>query len=148
MDFSKAFDTLNHDLLTAKLHAYGFSEESFQLIKSYLTNRWQKTKVNASFSNWTELLLGVPQGSILGPLLFNIYINNLFHVTELTNVCHYADDTTFHACDSDICSLIKRLEHGSLLAIEWFESNYMKLDEDKCPFIISGCEHEIMFANI
>ena len=73
MDLSKAFDTLNHDLLIAKLHAYGFSEESLQLIKSYLTNRWQRTKVNASFSNWSELLLGVPPGSDLEPLLFNIY---------------------------------------------------------------------------
>ena len=60
MDLSKVFDTLNHYLLIAKLHAYGFSEESLQLIKSYLTNRWQTTKVNASFSNWTEFLLGVP----------------------------------------------------------------------------------------
>ena len=66
MDLSKAFDTLNHDLLIAKLHAYGFSEESLQLIKSYLTNRWQRTKVNATFSNWAELLQGVPQGSVLG----------------------------------------------------------------------------------
>ena len=148
MDLSKAFDTLNHDLLIAKLHAYGFSEESLQLIKSYLTNRWQRTKVNATFSNWTELLQGVPQGSVLGPLLFNIYINDLFYVTELTNVCNYADDTTFYACDSDICDLIKRLEHDSSLAIEWFECNYMKLNEDKCHFIISGYKHEIMFANI
>ena len=72
MDLSKAFDKLNHDLLIAKLHVHGFPEESLQLIKSYLTNRWEKTKVNASFSNWTELLLVVPQGSVLGPLLLNI----------------------------------------------------------------------------
>ena len=62
MDLSKAFDTLNHDLLIAKLYAYGFSEESLKLINSYLTNGWQRTKVNISFSSWSELLLGVPQG--------------------------------------------------------------------------------------
>ena len=148
MDLSKAFDTLNHDLLIAKLHAYGFSEESLELTKSYLTNRRQRTKVNASFSNWTELLLGVPQGSVIGPLVFSIYINDLFYVSKLTNVCNYADDTTFPTCDSDICILIKRLDHDSLLAIVWFETKYMKLNEDKCHFIISGYKHEIIFSNI
>ena len=78
MDLSKAFDTLNYDLLIAKLHAYGFSEESLELMKSYLTNCWQRTKVNLSFSNWTELLQGVRQGSVLGPLLVNIYILMIF----------------------------------------------------------------------
>ena len=138
MDLSKAFTTLNHDLLIAKLHAYGFSEESLQLIKSYLTNRWQRTKVNATFSNWTELLQELPQGSVLGPLLFNIYINDLFYVTELTNVCNYADDATFHACGSNTCSLIKRLEHDSLLAIKWSESNYMKWNEGKCQYQVKN----------
>ena len=66
----------------------------------------------------------------------------------LTNVSNYADDTTFHACGSDICNLIKRLEHDSSLAIEWFESNYIKLNEDNWHFIISGNKHEIMLANI
>ena len=64
MDLSKAFDTLNHDLLIAKLHAYGFSKKGLILIKSYLSNRWQRTKVNKSYSSWVELLIGVPQGSI------------------------------------------------------------------------------------
>ena len=138
MDLSKAFDTINHNLLIAKLHAYGFSKESLKLIKSYLSNRWQRTKANLSFSSWSELILGVPRGSVLGPVLFNIYINDLFYLTELTDVCNYADGTTFHACDSNLDDLIRRLEHDSVLAIEWFESNYMKLNQDKCHFLLSG----------
>ena len=57
MDLSKAFDMLNHDLLIAKLHAYGFTKESLKLIKSYMTNRWQRTKVNTNFSSWSEFLI-------------------------------------------------------------------------------------------
>ena len=76
MDLSKAFNTINYDHLIAKLHVYCFSKESLNLIKSYLTNRWPTTKLNTCFSKWTEILLGIPQGSKLG-FLFNIYINNL-----------------------------------------------------------------------
>ena len=111
MDISKAFDTINHDLLMAKLDVYGFDSESLKLIRSYLTNRFQRTKVNTNFSSLSKLFLGVPQGYVLGPYLFNIYINDLFYLTEMTDVCNYADDTTFYACDLDLKSLIARLEH-------------------------------------
>ena len=74
MDLSKAFDTINHDLLIAKLDAYGFDTASLKLIRSCLTNRFQRTKVNTSFSIWSKLLLG--------PLLSNIHINDLFYLSE------------------------------------------------------------------
>ena len=148
MDLSKAFDCLNHDLLIAKLNAYGFSKDSLTLIRSYLKDRWQRTKINTSFSSWSELIMGVPQGSVLGPLLFNIYINDLFFINEETDVCNFADDTTLHASDMVLDTVLKRLEHDSLLAIEWFEANYMKLNADKCHLIVVGHKHECVWAKI
>ena len=78
MDPSKALNTLNHDLLIAKLHLYGFDVKTLKLLHSYLTKRWQRAKVNPSFSTWSELLQGVPQGSVFGLVLFNIYLIYLF----------------------------------------------------------------------
>ena len=77
-----------------------------------------------------------------------MYINDLFYITESTNVYNYADDITSHACDSDLGNLINRLEPDSMLAIEWLESIHMKLNEDKCHFLLSGYKHEIMYAKI
>ena len=148
MDLSKAFDCINHDLLIAKLHAYGFGKEALEMMKSYLTGRKQRVKINESFSSWADLLTGVPQGSVLGPLLFNIYINDLFWVKEYTDVCNLADDTTFYSSDLELKELIRKLEHDSALALEWFESNYMKLNTDKCHLLIGGHKHEQVFAKI
>ena len=138
MDLSKAFDTINHELLLAKLHAYGFDKKALRLIRSYLTERWQRIKINKSFSTWSELLYGVPQGSVLGPFLFNIYINDLFFIIEQTDICNYADDNTINACNMSLENLLRRLEHDTHLAIEWFQQNYMKLNEGKCHLLISG----------
>ena len=136
MDLSKAFDTINHELLIAKLEAYGFDENALKLMSSYLSDRWQRTKVNNSFSTWKELLCGVPQGSVLGPILFNIYLNDLFY--QLSDVCNFADDTTLYACDMNLDAVLNQLEDNAYTAISWFENNYMKLNESKCHFLAAG----------
>ena len=119
-----------------------------RLIRSYLTERWQRKQINQSFSSWTELLQGVPQGYVLGPLLFNIYINDLFFIIEQTEICNYADDNAINACDMSLENLLRRLEHDLHLAIEWFKQNYMKLNEGKCHLLISGFKHEVLWTNI
>ena len=78
MDLSKAFDCLPHDILLDKLSFYGDSSHSVSLLKSYLTNRKQQIQISSILSGWTDIQKGVPQGSILGPLLFNILINDIF----------------------------------------------------------------------
>ena len=136
-DLSKAFDCLHHGLLIAKLEAYGFEYSALKYIYSYLSNRKQRTKVNSSFREWSDIISGIPQGSILGPLLFNIYINDLFYFVNETKLANYADDNTPYAIDIDTDSVINTLENDADILITWFRDNYMKLNEDKCHFLIT-----------
>ena len=138
MDLSKAFDTLNH----------GFSHDSLRLLYSYLSNRWQRTKINNTFSSWSEILLGVPQGSILGPLLFNIYLNDLFFINIESDLCNFADDNTLHLCDLSLDALVHKLEASVKSVIKWFDYNYMKLIESKCKLLISGNKEEVIIATV
>ena len=100
-DLSKAFDCLPHDLILAKLNVYGFSLSALNLIQNYLANRKQTAKINDSYSPWSGILFGLLQGSILGPLLFNIFLSDLFLIVKVVNIANYADDNTLYGfCDT------------------------------------------------
>ena len=148
MDLSKAFDTINHQLLVAKLHAYGFSKDALEIIYDYLSDRWQRTKINTSLSTWSEILSGIPQGSVNGPKYFNIYINDLFLLFLNTKACNMADDTTPYACEMDLPTLLHNLESDAASAILWFENNYMKLNNSKCHLLITSRSPEIFWAKV
>ena len=98
MDLSKAFDIINYELFLAKLHAHSFSMHSLLILSSYLSNRKRRVKGNNSFSSWTDLI----QGSALGPLLFNIYLDDLFFTLKNIDVCNFADDTAPYKFDSRV----------------------------------------------
>ena len=86
MDLSKAFDSLNHDLSIAKLHTYGLSINALELIHNYLSNRKQRVKINNAFSEWKEVKVSVPYGSVLEPLLFNVFVNDIFLFVNKTKI--------------------------------------------------------------
>ena len=96
LDVSKAFDTKNHELLLSKLNAYGFDKNSLEIMRNYLSYRWQRTKRNTNFSFWSALFKGVSKDAILGPIFFNIFRNYSFFVLKDTDVCNFADDTSPH----------------------------------------------------
>ena len=107
-DLSKAFHCIVHDFLIGKLEAYDFSYEALKVMHKYLTDRKHRTKINDSFSDFIDLLLGVAQGSTLDPLLFNIYICNLFFFVEEDNVTGYADGTTPYSKGKNVVNSFRK----------------------------------------
>ena len=110
MGLSKAYDCISHDLLIAKIEAYGFHRNALKLVYSFLKNRMQRVKIGSTYSSAKEISIGITQGSALGPLLSNIFINDLFLTEMESDIRNSADDTTIYACDSSIEAVIIRLE--------------------------------------
>ena len=136
MDLSKAFDCLPHCLTICKLHAYGVSREACTLITSYLRDRKQRIKLGNSRSEWTELFKGVPQGSILGPLIFNIFLNDIFYFVSKGDLYNYADDNCISVSHQNISVLSKQLENETRVMVEWFAENSMKANAEKFQGLI------------
>ena len=125
MDLSKAYDCVNHDLIIAKLEAYGVGENSLRPIQNYLSQRQQRVKVGSSFSEWLEIILGIPQGSILGSILFNVFINDLLLFIKETDICNFADDTTLYACGKELDTMSFKLKIETNRAMQWLKDNEM-----------------------
>ena len=136
MDFSKAFDCIPHDLLIAKLHAYGLDFDTVTLQNLDLKDPNQNVRINNIFSVFQYILLGLPQGSILGLILANIFLNDLFLWIKKLDLNNFSDDNTITATCNTLAELLKTLEQGSESAVSWFKQNKMIVNADKFQAII------------
>ena len=143
MDLSKAFDCLPHDVLLKKLRNYGLSEAALRTMESYLSSRPQRVRIGEQHSSWQIMKKGVPQGSLLGPLLFNIFINDLLdHIPPCATVYNYADDNTLSSSNAELPQLIEDLQRSAVAASDWFANNNMQANPNKFQAIILNPNHK------
>ena len=117
---SKVFGCFSHDLLIAKLNSLGFSTAALRLVQNYLSNRKQRTEINSGFISSQENLFGLPQRSILGPSLFNIFLCHLFFTINETDFANYAEDNTPYVVGNNIYDIIMKLQKALLTLFQWF----------------------------
>ena len=138
IDLSKAFDSICHNLLLAKLRAYGLNDNAIAFLRSYFTDRQQKVKFHGKFSEWCPLNCDVPQGSLFGPLLFNIFLNDLNFAGQISSLRLYTDDTTTYAANRDIITLEISLNQGLNILVTWFSQNYLIVNSIKTQGMLLG----------
>ena len=148
MDLSKAFDCIPHDLLIAKLHAYGFDTSGLCYIYSYLKGRMQSVRINNVYSIYLMILSGVPQGSILGPIFFNIFISVFILFLKKSDLFNFADDNTLSAFHKIMSELVSMLEKDCDIAVDWLEFNHMLANPSKFQAIFLSKDKKQRTLNV
>ena len=136
LDLSKAFDTVNHSLLLQKLEHYGIRGIVLDWFKNYITKRYQCVRYNNEISDKAEISCGVPQGSVLGPLLFLIYINDICNSSELISFILFADDTNLLMSHKDQNTLMEQMNEELERISIWLALNKLSLNLAKTHFIL------------
>ena len=136
LDFKKAFDTVNHNILLSKLHHYGIRGKANDWFKSFLVNRNQYTSINDANSTSEKVMYGVSQVSVLGPLLFIIFVNDLHVSIKNSKVHHFADDTNLLLINKSLKQINKLINHDLSLLVQWLRSNKISLNTSKTEILI------------
>ncbi len=145
MDLSKAFDCLPHDLMAAKSIAYGMSHSTIKLLINYLRHRKQCVKIGSEVSNWMTILKGIPQGSILGPCLFNPFLNEFMYILKHSIPVNYADDNTLCVKGKKLMETLERVRQDTEAAIDWFDNNKMQANPVKFQYVHTSKTEDIVF---
>ena len=137
-DMSKAFDSLHPSLMINKLKAYGFSEESLSLMRSYFSNRQNRVKLNGVTSSWKDAVRGCPQGSSFGPLLWNIFQNDMTYIVNNASMSMYADDHQLYVKAYSVDCVEQFLTNGGHTISKWYKDNFLKGNYDKYNVMLLG----------
>ena len=148
IDFSKAFDLVDHSILLRKLDHYGIRGQALNWFKSYLTNRKQFVSIGSSKSSTNQILYGVPQGSILGPLLFIIYINDLPQISDIANFIMYADDANIFLIGENLNEVYDKLITLSDALVKWVDNNGLALNLKKTNYMIFSRQRNLNYRDV
>ena len=136
LDIRKCFDTIDHNVLQQKMNNYGIVDEELQWFKSYLLDRQQFVYAHGVLSNEAVLNIGVPQGSVLGPTLFMLYVNDISQYVSLSTCNLYADDTVIYCSGTDLSDLERKLQSSVLEVSKWYQANRLCLNSDKSNVLV------------